>query len=478
MDSKNKIKRAFSLIELIVWITISMILMVSIWVFVSSWMQNIFLQQKSLTNASDLNDFASDIYETLWSIENSGSLHFTSSWVIFKRQNIFDKWGFTYIGSSILDWYYCNDVSSEDTKTKHIFIKNFIPFFENWEDITTNNYLTWSISHKWNTYISYQKEHKVTDNLWNTVIWRWVFWDKFSEWTSATWIYLNSPTWMASDWDVLYVSDTLNNRILYLSWTTIHTLLDENDGLNEPTWLYYDSVWKTLYIANSWNWEILKFSSESVIVPNKIFTFSWVTENNIDKIYLSFYNNNINSNITSLNINTDFNIDEVSDEKDFNTNIFTYTFMSWATQEYKNFIWTSTYTIWLTNLIDFSNPWNYTIKLRIWSNEKEFYFFTQWDEKIYTKTDNKLEVAIPNLKYPNGIWWTATYNTFDTTSIWNLNIDTKNDIVLINPINDLDISKNWNLINLILKHYRNYNCFNLDENKEKINTFLSKVMLK
>lgn len=487
MDSKNKIKRAFSLIELIVWITISMILMVSIWVFVSSWMQNIFLQQKSLTNASDLNDFASDIYETLWSIENSGSLHFTSSGVIFKRKNIFDKWGFTYIGSSILDLYYCDDLNSEDTKTKHIFIKNFIPFFESGEDITTNNYLTWSVNHKWNIYISYQKEHKVTDDLWNIVIWRGVFWDKFEEWASATWIYLNSPTWMASDWEMLYVSDTLNNRILYLSWSNIYSLLDESDGLNEPTWLYYDNAWKALYIDNSWNWEILKFSSELIIVPNKIFTFSWVTENNIETIYINFFNNNINYNINSLDINTSFNNDEVSDEKAFNNNIFSYGFMSWAIHESVNFIWTNTYTIWLSNLDNFSTAWNYTIKLRIWNNEKEFYYFTQWDGKIYTKTDNKLEIVRSWLDYPNWIWWNpwtnispnnSNFKEFNASSIWNLNIDTKNDIILNNPINDLDISQNWNLLNLILKHYRNYNCFNLDENKEKINTFLSKVILK
>jgi hypothetical protein len=29
-----------------------------------------------------------------------------------------------------------------------------------------------------------------------------------------------------------------------------------------------------------------------------------------------------------------------------------------------------------------------------------------------------------------------------------------------------------------LKYYRNYNCYNLDENKEKIETFISKINLK
>ncbi len=69
MATKNKIK-AFSLVELIVWITISMLLMVSIWVFVNSGMKNIFLQQKSLEFASNINDFSNTLYETFSNIHN------------------------------------------------------------------------------------------------------------------------------------------------------------------------------------------------------------------------------------------------------------------------------------------------------------------------------------------------------------------------------------------------------------------------
>ncbi|MDD2907919.1 MAG: hypothetical protein PHH98_04730 [Candidatus Gracilibacteria bacterium] len=479
MDFKNKIV-GFSLIELIVGITISMVLMVSIGVFVSSGMQNIFLQQKSIENASALNDFASNIYETIGSISDSGSLFFTSSGVIFKRENIFDNGGFTYIGESNLDQYYCDDINSEDTDTKHIFIKNFIPFFEITEDLSTNSYLTGSVNHKGNNYISYQKEHKITDNLGNTIIGRGIFGDKFEEGMSATGIYLNSPTGMASDSEMLYFSDTLNNRILYLSGTTIHKLLDENDGLNEPTGLYYDIPTKSLYISNSGNSEIIKFSSNIIATPDIKLSFSGVTQNNVDKIFIKFYKNNLDFNISSIDINTDFNNDEASDIKSYNNNVFTYTFMSGATSEAKNFNSLTTYNIDLTNPGVFSEAGVYTMKLVIGTDEREFYFFTQGDEKIYTKNDNKLEIVNSGLKYPNGIWGTSNleYNTFDTSTIGNLQADKDDDIILKNPIESLDISKNGSLLNLILKHYRNYNCFNLDENKSKINTFISKKSLK
>ncbi len=485
MDIKNKIK-AFSLIELIVWITISMMLMVSIWVFVSSWMKNIFLQQKNQELSSNLNEFTTDIYETFSNIQNSWSLHLTNSWVIFKRNRVFSDGWFTYVWNSEINKYFCDDMNSEDTKTNHVFIKNFIPFFESWEDINSNNYLTWTINHNWNNYISYQKEHKITNSAGNIIIWRWIFWDNFKDWDLATDIYLNWPTWMSSDWDKLYFSDTLNNRVLYLSWTTVHKLLDENDWILEPTGLYYDTTSDSLYISNSGKWEIWKITSETNTAPIKVLSFSWITES-IDNFTIEFYKDKTPHNIISLDIDNS-GFDSTSwDNKSCSSNICTHTFMSWATSETKNFVWTTTYNINLANLNDFSQNWVYTIKLIIWNSEKEFYYFTNGDSKIYTMNDNKVEITRTWLNYPNGIWWNpwtnlspnnSNFNIFDTTSIWNLSPDINYDNILKNPIYNLEISKNTDLLNIILKHYKNYNCYNLDENKEKISTFLSKMILK
>lgn len=477
MDFKNKImKKAFSLIELIVWITISMILMISIGVFVSSWMENIFLQQSSIKNASDLNNFAKDLYSTFSYLENTWSIHKTNSRIIFKRKTEFDKWWFTYIWVSTEDEFYCFSWS-EDTNTDHIFIKNFIPFVEDWENIEDfEDILTWSINHDWIDYYSYQKEHKITNQNWDIIVWKWIFWDFFEEWVSWTWIYLNSPTWLASDSEVIYISDTLNDRVLYLSWWLIYKLLDENDWLKEPTGLYYEN--NELYISNSWKWEVLKYSSEITSAPDTTLYFSEVDESGVEKIYIDFFKDWVDYDINSVNIKSISNLSYNNYNISYTNNSLSYTFMSWSTSEPQDFDSWTTYNIELSNLTNFLENWNYTIQLQIDDTKLDYYFFTQWDEKIYTKNDNALVVMpFTNLKYPTFIKGSSASDItdFDLNSIWDLKLDKNNDIFLKTPIEKLDISENSELINIILKYYKNYNCYNLDQNEQKIRTFLSKI---
>jgi hypothetical protein len=133
-----------------------------------------------------------------------------------------------------------------------------------------------------------------------------------------------------------------------------------------------------------------------------------------------------------------------------------------------------TYTIKFNESNDFWESWNYTIKLNFWnSSEKDFFFFTQWDEKIYTKNDNILEVHKSWLSYPNWIWWEweNDFHEFEMSKTNQLSFDEKYDTILSIPIDSLKISNSWSSIDVILKYYRNYNCYNLDENRNKIDTF-------
>lgn len=499
MAFKNKII-AFTLVELIVWVTISILLMVSIGVFTTSWMQNVFSQQESMNNISSVNNFSIYFYDSLLNYEKWQGIYIWDNNLVFKSKRYNNKWWFTYIWKKSLENYYCTDKESYDNiSTNHLYIKNFIPFIENWENISDVNTLyesnfvsIWSKKYK-----TLQKENKVVDEEWNIVVWRWVFWDEFEDWKDPKKIYLNSPTWLATDGEVLYISDTLNNRILYIKDNKIYKLLDETDWLIEPTGLYYDQGEKSLYISNSWKWEILNLWSDKISVPSTI-NFTWLSWENINQLVISFFKNwepiNLDSSIeaTSFSFNS-YN----SNEKTVIDNKLIYNFKKEKTEswwiiseedDYLNFIENENYSITLKNLNLFNTEWVYTYKVDLWNNSKEFYYFTQWDEILYTRNNNLLRLVHSWLSYPNWIWWKDNFNQFrisnsefkqisplSSESLSFLDLDFNNDIVLDIPIKSFDLSKDNSLINIIVQYYKKFNCYNLDENKSNTWTFLFKI---
>lgn len=529
-------KKAFSLIELIVWITISMILMVSVGLFISNWMQSIFKQQLVLENTDHVTDFAWDI-NTSFNLIQTWSFIPVITWsgILFKRWINFSEWWFSYIWTELLDQVYC-DSDSEDSFTNSVFIKSFIPFEENWEDIfwaTPFDDLL-SFSDWW--YTSYQKDHSIKDSSNNIVVWKWIFWNDFSDWSLWTDVYLNSPTWLALSWTGLYISDTLNNRIIVYDTNSnlVKIILDESDWLDEPTGLHYEASESALYISNSWKWEILKYSSKQNAKPiNQTFSFSWVNASWVDNFALNFYNTNGSVNITAFGIsNNNFNND-VSDYSEISWNEIdyyfsdfsvvedvdwpkamicgagvTYTIESWVVMESTttcawpvtgtiikrswaldtDLINTQTYEITLDSITwDFTTDWTYYVNLKLfdWLTElySEFFpYFTEWDDDLNTLDNNTLEIVYSWLYYPTWIWWTG--NT-DFIEFWtgrtysNLSYD-KSDSLLWTPVESLDVSidtvNSSDMLNLILKYYKSYNCYNLDDKNSR--TYIAKKSLK
>ena len=525
--------KAFSLIELIVWITISMMLMVSVGLFISNWMQNILIQQKVLENTDNFTSFAANLHTNFNLIESWSIIEKTSSWILFKRWQNFWEGGFTYIWTQVQANIYCES-DSENPETNSIFIKNFIPFEEEWENLFSTNYniilksksiIIWA-----KIYQSFQKEHSIKDHLWNIVVWKWIFWDKYEDWVSWTDIYLNSPTWLASDWTNLFIADTLNNRVLYLDWSNkIHLLLDQSDWLNEPTWLYYNDTEKSLYISNSWKWEILKYSSKSsnnkqlninltinqsinnlkkfeiefytwvtdITNPDNLndFTLNWLTQytdyltwsTNKITYWFSDFNNNYNTIVNSICTSNYEKYYEESDniikEKMTDCNSSTWTIKKYKSNIYQNISNSTNIQIETTAVTwtNFSTNWNYYTKLNlIWDSNYSEYFphFTEWDDDLTTINDNILTIHKSNLDYPSWIWWTWNwdYNQFWDWTYSDL-IYHKTDTLLLTPIKSLQITNSSNeLITFLLKYYKRYNCYNLDDYSEK--TFLLKKNLK
>jgi len=175
-------KSGFTLIELIVGITISMLLMISVWVFVSTWMSNIILQKKVI---DDNNKLSSDFLYLHKILNNSSKKIFNYNYgVLIKKNKYFDTWWYSYIWLKEFDKEYC--WAWEITKTEHLFVSNFIPYEEIWEDINSNFSKiieSEEVNISWNIYKSDTLNHKILEKNWTnweTKIWKNIFWEKAS----------------------------------------------------------------------------------------------------------------------------------------------------------------------------------------------------------------------------------------------------------------------------------------------------------
>lgn len=491
-------KAGFTLIELIVGMTISMLLMMSVWVFVSTWMSNIILQKKVIDDNKKL---SSDFLYLQKTFNNSQKyIKETNSWVLIKKNKYFDIWWYSYIWVKEFDKEYC--WTWEITKTEHLFVSNFIPYEEIWEDINSNFWetLTWKIIEiSWIEYYSDILNHQIIDkNTGDVKIWKNIFWNEFSEKSVWTGVFLNSPTWLIKIGDKLVFSDTLNNRILYLSGWLVYKLLDEKDWLNEPTWLAYDITWKKIFIANSGSWEILQFSSKNYS-DNPELNINFNPENNISNInnleinientnkvltwptnILDFIFTNISKNINSDYIELENNKIKYYFLNNYTTNITrpecfwknswdlihnfptnsikcTNNTGSWTLANYRNLSfnsWTN-YNIKIsdtkiTPLLEDSKHFYSELNLFDWNilkNTNKFSYYTKWDSDIFTLDDNILKILINWLKYPTWIkisWNNLLINEFETRKQKKLDLST------------LNLSDNLNLTAFSENNFENY----------------------
>jgi type II secretory pathway pseudopilin PulG len=464
--------KAFTLVELIVWVTISMLLMTSVWVLVSGGMQNILKQQKIMQKNSLLTTSVSDFYNGFYNITLSwGYIHNNSSGALFKINQNIQKWGFWYFWIISQDDQYC-PTDSDLPRLDYLTWKTFIPYEEIDEDImdtysetTFQEVSTGSIIYKVDTL-----NHKIyEDDI--LIIWWEVFWHEFINWADWIDIRLNSPTWIVlAEW-WFFFSDTLNHRVLFYENWKISLILDKNDGLSEPTWLAYDNLKNTLYVANSWKWEVLKYSSENISTNPKLeINFSPNQDiNNITRFTLDFWEDIFTpTNTWSVTFSNEITHDEdfsrvenwvfeyyFADYRQsnqgtppfiFSTNCssgFAYNVMDnqpikdqvicdfegsntgstfihfWNIEN--DFEKNENYKITLDNISPiFSTPKNHLIEMELFDistslYKEKFKYFTQWDEEVKNGENMTLHVFVNDLQYPTGleiIWWNIKINDF------------------------------------------------------------------
>jgi hypothetical protein len=333
------------------------------------------------------------------------------------------------------------------------------------------------------------------------IVWKWIFGDKIgTNWVTT---YLNNPTGLAY-WDSkLFISDTWNNRILYLSGTTIYKLLDIYDWILEPTWLFY--TWWILYISNSWKNEILSYSSDSSLKTNLNFDFTLSSNiNSISKISISFKDyRGADIPVSSPTNSWSFTF------SGFTKNTWDSVWIVWSTINY-SFSWAKSlnswnYNIWLSSISwSFLNNWSYYVEVLLdWTPKKVLYipFFTKWSSFV---TDNKSQNVLSILtwslnSYPTWLYWSwnnivfndflnrkyiEINNSWTLVSSWNLTPFNFESLSLNNvffkktmfPINSFYFNTSSGLLNFKTDYYKNYDCD--DSSYNIIKSMLFKVNYK
>ncbi len=445
----------FTLIEIIVWISISIIIMIWVGTFTTSWIKNITFLKVLLNQTKEeellqknLLDILNNDFEV---ISNS------NTWIIIKSSD-FILWkpliyDFLVKTSS---WECKNDL---DIETKYLTLKNYNPFNIN----PTWVLLTWS----------YLK-HEVYDN-WSKIAWMWYFWDNFYEWISATNLLLNNPWWLTSNWTNHIISDTGNNRIIYLNWGKVYSLLGENDGILKPTWVYY-SAWELIISNKLWN-EILKLKSSPWTIKPIDIDFKRDSNFNFDKLELNIKDNFLISWTYNIwNFNFTWITKGIDDSVTNTTTWITYTF-SWS----KSISSWDDISISIPSLNwSFNWLWSNYIDLNFYNwgalvYNKLFFYETDSDNDIFTLTDNSLEILTWSLNWfytyiSKNIAW--NYLIYDYINNKRLNLTSWIITSIASPnfesnitnynfkIKDFKTSISSWILNIKMDYYKVFDCLN------------------
>ncbi|NUJ97946.1 hypothetical protein HGA92_04135 [Candidatus Gracilibacteria bacterium] len=481
---KKLTKKAFTLAEMMISIGIFMLLMVSISIFVTEGVKNITFQKKILDSGVKELSFFKKLQDFVNDAKKNNLLKTFSSGALLKMEKSLFSGGFFYLGEASFSGKVCG-ADSPHQETNNLILVSFLPFEGQGGDLfgTGKNFsfsgieidyfnasiaysgtsLTGNIIGPTNAlftgstlYIADTKGNQIlefdTNNITqpgikivgtgeagNTII----------SGQNGEDVYLNQPTGMALIGENLFISDSLNDRILQYNILTkkVYSYFSSQDGLVEPTGLYYDNTEKRLYIVNSGKGEILKIDAQNVTVPiAPKFLFSINPSITINKIFLSFFSaSGAGVNLASPTNTGGISFSGITQEEDFeriNGNMIEYYFSNYTNPETSqtgctsgNYILASgnpikctdtgigiigtlqnkilsgnNYSINVSNLIgNFSTTGSYYTKISFFSGVTEIYtlykpYFTNGDDNIMTIGDNTSSVFASSFSYPTGIY--------------------------------------------------------------------------
>ncbi|MBW7954202.1 hypothetical protein H3C61_00080 [Candidatus Gracilibacteria bacterium] len=462
-------KFGFTLIEIIVGISISIMIMIGVGAFTSSGIKNItFL--KILLNQSkeeellqkNLLDILNNNFEVISNF-NTGIILKSNNFILGKPL-IYDFLVKTSTGECQ------NDL---DIKTKYLSLTNYNPFNTNpISSLLTGSYLKNEV---------YYNGTKIAG--------KGYFGDNFFAGIPQTELLLNNPGGLTSKLSTHIISDTGNNRIIYLNGGKSYSLLDENNGILKPTGVYYDSSSGSLIISNKLGTEILKLKSSPGTVKPIDIIFKSNTDFNFDKLILNIKDNFLISGTYNTGSFNFTGITKSIDDTVSNTTTgITYTFSG-----SKNISNGNDISINISSFNgNFDGIGNNYIDLNFYNGNtlvynKLFFYETNSDNDIFTLTDNSFEVLTGSL---NGNYTyisknlAGDYLIYDYINKKRLNL-TSGAITSIAPpifeknttnydlrIKDFKTSISSGVLNIKIDYYKVFDCFN--EKDSIIKTMLIK----
>ncbi|EKD30137.1 MAG: hypothetical protein ACD_78C00145G0004, partial [uncultured bacterium (gcode 4)] len=348
----NNFKKGwFTLIELLIGITLSAILMTSIIVFVSSSLGSNMATKKTLEEGNKNESFEQKLTEVFGNITGSGIYATESSFggeylTGAFLATLWPNLPITFLGLRTLTGY-CDSYSGTASETGAVMklaIRQFtVPTIQN-----TTNY---TLSFTGNAVFSGTTRIIGTLYPGNIIT------------HSGIDTELSSPSALISSGNHLYIADTMNNRVLSYDITSggIAVLLGAENGIRKPTSLYFSG--NTLLIASSGNGKI--YSLQDGNWDGWTFKNTFKVAKNFSADNLRFTFSGI-SNITSPNAPSDITItgdgvlQNTANDVITNGTSLQYTF-SWGSQFFTT---TNPYLLTVRNISPTPiTSGNYTVKV-------------------------------------------------------------------------------------------------------------------
>ncbi|MDD5377348.1 MAG: prepilin-type N-terminal cleavage/methylation domain-containing protein [Candidatus Gracilibacteria bacterium] len=463
-------KSGFTLIELLLAVTLSAILMTGIVVFVSSSLGSNMATKKVLEEGNGNEQFEQHLTEALGNVTGSGLYATGTTFIGEYLTGIFLETGgpnppITFLGLRTQTGY-CDSYSgtaSETGTVLRLVLRQFsVP-------IEQNNAPGYTLSSSGNSIFSGATRIIGTGYPGNALT------------NSGLDTELSSPSALISSGTYLYISDTMNDRVLSYNITSgsITQLLGPENDIRRPTSLSFSGG--TLLIASSGNGKIYNLQ-DGDSGNGSVFSGTFRVANNFSADNLKFTFSGISS-LSSPTSPASFTLSGVGITQNIPNDLLNtganlqYTFTGGA----QSFSTGNTYTFTVNNILPLPTTFgNNTVQIDFLSGSilqysDTFHYYSKGDGTLESSTGNILKTLSEGIIYPHNIVGpTAWSGTIDWNSVLGQN-PTGEEISSSLPIQDFSFQTTGKILSIRYHEYKNYDCM---LGKHQVEERIKKVLLR